>query len=86
MNELRPNEKVIQSYVYYKDKAFFVSTIERDYSAMAGVVRGEETIVWEIDKETKKRGDLLFEASGVSDHLEICKQLTRKGEYKMQNT
>lgn len=82
MRDLRPNKEILQTYVYYDDRAFFVSTIERDYATIAGVVRGEETLVWDIDAETNERGEILYQAGNVSEHFEICKQLTQSGEYE----
>ena len=79
--EVRPDNKVIQSYVFYKDKAFMVSTIDRDYVTNAGVVRGYETLVWEWDVKTRKRGKILYQAGGIKDHFNICQQLLASGEY-----
>lgn len=73
------NDRVIKSYVWHGDKCFFVSTIERDSSAMIYEHRYNETIVWEYDWETSKRGELLFMGEdirgSVNRHLEMCKEL-----------
>ena len=79
------NKPVMKSYVYYKDRCFFVSTIDRRFITVHGSMRGEETMVWEVNPETYKRHDkILYHEGGVIDHLEICKQLRRKGEYAKQ--
>lgn len=68
-----------QSYVFHEDKAFFVSTIRRDYETYGGIVWGDETLVWEWDPESKKRGKLLYQ---VDDHADCCEQLIRTGKYE----
>jgi hypothetical protein len=79
---VRPDNKVIQSYVFYKDKAFMVSTIDRDYEVYTGRIRGYETLVWEWDAKTRERGKILYQANKLSDHFNICQQLLTSGEYK----
>lgn len=79
------DEKVIQSYVFYEDKAFFVSTIERDSSAMLGPGRYYETIVWEWDTETRERGKIICQEGthkgDLKQHFLICKVLRVTGKW-----
>lgn len=80
------SNEVIKSYVWHNSRCFFVSTIERDSSAMLYEHRYNETIVWEYDWETSKRGELLFMGEdivgSVNRHLEMCKELHRTGTVK----
>lgn len=78
---------LIQSYVYYKDQIFFVSTINRRSSALAASdMIYAETLVWECDPETKERGDLvnLAQTEDVKDglklHFDICTELFLSGK------
>jgi len=65
----------------YGDQKFFVSTIERDYDIAyaGGVIRGEETIVWEYDRLTRKRGSMVGQGGGLQDHFKICLSLHNTG-------
>ena len=74
--------KVIQSYVHFKDKTFFVSTIERyfDIWGQPEPIKGFETLVWDYDYEKKERGELIGSGDGINDHLEICKSLHNTGK------
>ncbi len=73
---------VWKSYVYHNDKCFFVSTIERDYDIpyAGGIVRGYETLVWEYDEETRKRGRIIWQGGSLQDHQHICSLFIRAGE------
>jgi hypothetical protein len=78
---------LIQSYVRHKDseRAFFVSTIDRDSSAMVyPPPRYAETIVWEYDYNTGERGRIIYEDScyegSIRKHQEIAVQLREYGE------
>jgi len=73
------NERVWKSYVWHDDKCFFISTINRDYDTYEGVMRGGETLVWEYDWETDKRGAMIYQAGGVLDHQAICRCLINDG-------
>ena len=74
-------KKLIQSYV--NDK-YFVSTGYRESSAAVTPVPWYyETLVWEWDAKTKKRGEMLpiQEASGyrtgaLEKHIDICEALS----------
>lgn len=74
-----PETRVWKSYVWHKDKCFFVSTITRNYDTHAGTVRGDETIVWAYDWKKAERGKLLHQAGGVHDHQQICRCLIAEG-------
>lgn len=85
--EHEPNKTLIQTYVFYsneqaQDKAFYVSTIDRESSSMYGG-RYAETIVWEWDSTTKKRGDLIHMGEGsqgsIRTHFNICEKLYKDG-------
>lgn len=85
--EREPNKTLIQTYVFYsnetqEDKAFYVSTIDRESSSMYGG-RYAETIVWEWDNTTKKRGDLIHMGEGsqgsIRTHFNICEKLYKDG-------
>lgn len=80
MSEERPNVTVIQSYVHFRDHAWFVSTIERTYDTYSGESRGLETLVWAWDNETRERGALLHQGGGINDHINICRGLLKDGE------
>lgn len=78
--DYRPDIPIWKSYVWCKDKCFFVSTIERDYSGAAmGTVRGQETIVWEYDWAKSERGSMLGVFGSVQDHQQICRGLISDG-------
>ena len=79
------NKTVLQSYAFFKDKAFFVSTIERTFDVYCGSVRGLETLVWEWDKDTRERGELVHQAGGLSDHEEICRSVIKTGEIPQED-
>lgn len=79
------DNKLIQSYVFHEDKAFFVSTIDRESSdAYAYGARYSETIVWELNKVTKQRGEQLYMGSAAREsihkHQEMCKELFETGK------
>lgn len=79
------DKRLIKSYVWYEDKCFFISTINRDSSAMYGPRRFAETIIWAYDWEKRERLQILDtfgDSEGrVSKHLNICKQISETGEY-----
>ena len=81
----RPNVSVWKSYVWHKDKCFFVSTIERTYDTYAGTTRGHETIVWSYDWKKYERGEMLHQAGGVHDHQQICRCLIAEGLFPDEN-
>lgn len=79
-------EAQFQTYVFNKDRAFYVSTVERDSSAMIEppAMRYMETIVWDWNAHTKKRGRLLYQigdGAAAIQHFNVCRQLYFFGEY-----
>jgi hypothetical protein len=79
------NKNAIQSYVYHcdSDKAFYVSTILRESSAAAAYGSMYlETIVWEWDATTKKRGGIVAQGEGLLSHFDFCRQFYENGACK----
>lgn len=76
-------KKIIQSYVYHKEKRYFVSTMERESSAMSGD-RCNETIVWEWPDGEKERGKMIFQREdyifSINAHFKICNDIFLKGK------
>ena len=86
--ETEENKTLIQTYVSFssetqEDKAFFVSTIDRQSSSMYGG-RYAETIVWEWDSVDRKRGDIVYMDSGMQGYIRIhqivCEELYKHGK------
>ena len=78
------NETLIQSFVWHNSKRFFVSTIERNCSAITEfLVRYNETIVWDWPVD-EKRGELVFmdedSLGSIEKHISICKCSYEHGE------
>ena len=73
------NREVWKSYVWYDEKCFFVSTIERDYDTYGGTCRGQETLVWEFDWEKSHKGKMIEQAGNICDHQAICRCLINYG-------
>ncbi len=85
MSESQPSDdKVIKTYVWHGSECFFVSTIERDSSAMLAPGRYNETLVWRFDWATQTRGKLCGQAEGpvnsITAHLTTCKLLYETGQ------
>jgi hypothetical protein len=74
---------LIKSYVWHGGKCFYVSTIDRDSSAMLGPRRFAETIVWEFDWEKNERGSIVYEtgwlAGSIFKHSQVCEFLHDTG-------
>lgn len=88
--EREPNKTLIQTYVFFsnetqEDKAFYVSTIDRESSSMYGG-RYAETIVWEWDSAERKRRSILHMESGIQGsiriHQHVCAELYEFGKIK----
>ena len=77
---MEANNRIWKSYVWHKDKCWFVSTIERDYGTYQGTHRSQETLVWEYDYPNKERGDLIHQAGNICDHQAICRCLINWGK------
>lgn len=77
------SKKVIQSYVWYNDKCYFVSTIERDSSVIEYAERYNETIVWEYDYEKRERGKMLLQDEdmkcSIDTHNDLCSKIFYEG-------
>lgn len=76
--------RVIKSYVWYEDKCFFVSTIERDSSSALGPDRFNETLVWAYDWDRHDRSELLHQdgamKGSIAQHLMICTRIHDTGK------
>jgi len=77
--------QLIQSYVSEK---FFISTAYRRCSAvLASDFWYYETIVWEWDAKTKKRGSILeIDDSGHSRIIALCNHANLCSEYCLKNS
>lgn len=75
---------LIKSYIWHKGKCFYVSTFDRDSSAMLGPRRYAETIVWEFDWDKNERGSILDQGHGTAGtiftHLQMCQFLLDTGK------
>ena len=75
--------EVIKSYVWNEDKCFFVSTIERESSAVACPGRYNETIIWAYDWDKRIRGEMLYQLEGakgsIKRHIMACEALFKNG-------
>lgn len=67
MNEEFVNKTLAQTEVLHGDKWFFVSTINRRSSADGQIYA--ETLVWEWDRKTAKRGDMIGQDENCKDSL-----------------
>lgn len=75
---------VIKTYVWHKDQCFFVSTIERDSSAMVSPpIRYNETIVWQYDYNKQERGEIIYmgedRSGSIKTHSRMCGDLFMYG-------
>ncbi len=59
--------RIIKSYVWHGDDCFFISSIERDSSAICEPppIRFYETIIWKWDWTKKERGELVWSNGGI---------------------
>ena len=77
------DERIIKSYVWHENKCFFVSTIERDSSAMLGPRRYNETLVWEYDWAKHERGEQIGQAEAprgcIGVHQRIVTEIFERG-------
>lgn len=81
------NKRLIKTYVFFEDKCFFVSTINRESSAMlCPDMVYAETMVFDYDWNTGKIGNIVHQDSASRDninvHQRICDSLYRYGEVK----
>jgi hypothetical protein len=80
------NKSLITSYVLHNGKCFFVSTINRESSAMeAHGMTYAETMAWELDLETKKNGNIVAQDEAATDslrgHFRVCEKLFVTGKF-----
>lgn len=80
------NTKLIQSYVWHGDEMFFVSTIERDSSAIEAPMRYLETMAWRINPQTRERKEQVAQAEGYGSHFDVCRQLMQSGEFRQYDS
>jgi hypothetical protein len=78
------NTTLIQSYVFLNDKAYFVSTINRECSSPAAYGQMyAETLVWMWNPETKERGPMVWQGEDVFNnirtHVEVCQRIYATG-------
>lgn len=81
------DETVCQTEVRHGDQWFFVSTIERDSSAMvAPPPRYYETLVWEWDRAAARRGAMVGQygsgARTLTTHCAVVQGFHRHGKYE----
>ena len=78
------DEKLIHSHVWHGNTCFYVSTIDRDSSAMLGPRRFAETIVWEFDWNMNERGNIVSTHGGLAGsiftHFQVCQFLHETGK------
>lgn len=71
--------KLAQTYVWNGDKAFFVSTINRQCSAVAYNGLYAETMVWEWDeRRPNQRGALLWQGEAAEGSLRTHQRVVEK--------
>jgi hypothetical protein len=82
-NFRKQSPKFLQTYIYNKDKTYFVSTAYRQSSAMINTPPWYfETIAWEINEknEREKMVEMVDSGSGENiafkSHFDIVKKLT----------
>ncbi len=82
--DFTPDKPLAKSYALHRDKCFFISTINRDSSAMDGPSRYAETMVWEYNYETSERGKMVFMDDGsegsIRTHIKTLQQFCEHGK------
>lgn len=77
------DDQIIKTYVWHGEQCYFVSTIERDSSAMEGPQRFNETLVWLYDWKNSKRGEWVHQdgcmKGSIGTHQYIVNKLFRGG-------
>ena len=75
--------RLIKSYVWHGEECFYVSTIDRDSSAVLGPRRFAETIVWKFNWATQERTELISTHGGLAGsifaHFQVCQFLHETG-------
>jgi len=89
MSNQTADERVIKSYVWHGSDCYFVSTINRESSAMLGPSRFAETIVWNFDWLKNERKELIhIDGAGRSSlraHFNTCQKLFDGGAGALRN-
>lgn len=75
----KENKSIWKSYVWFENKCFFVSTIERTFDGYQGSMRGQETLTWDYDWEKAERGKLIHQSGNICDHQAVCRCLIAYG-------
>lgn len=83
------NQTLVQTYVRHNDQFFFISTIDRDSSAMDGG-RYAETLVWNYNLETRLAEALVGQFEGtegtIAKHQQVVVGLFEQGiKYLLEN-
>lgn len=80
------NDQIIKTHIWHGEQCFFVSTLERESSAMEGPRRYNETIVWAYNWEKRERGELLHmdedSTGSIRTHQRIVEKLFEHGEIR----
>tara|TARA_R110000772_G_scaffold249530_2_gene363877 strand:+ start:45639 stop:45893 length:255 start_codon:yes stop_codon:yes gene_type:complete len=80
-------KSIAKSYVWNKDKCFFISTINRESSAdIESPPRiYAETLVWEYEWDTKVRGNIVAQTESFKDsikgHIMMSERLREFGKF-----
>lgn len=85
MDNNKPDERKLKSYVWHGDKCFFVSTIMRDSSASAYPGRFAETVTWEYDWNTNERGKIVDQdgsGDALTQHMRVVSNFYKYGKRK----
>ncbi len=86
--DYEPDKRIMKNYVWHEGKCFFVSTIDRNSSAMEGG-RFAETIAWEYDWDKAERGEQIGMDGGASGsiarHIRMCKLLHDTGKAEIED-
>lgn len=86
----QPDKTLAQTYISHGEEWFFVSTIDRDSSALAGPERYAETIVWHLPKGRRGvNGEQLWMGSAyqgsIREHQRIVEAIYAKGREAFEN-
>lgn len=76
------SDPVIRSYIHAHGRVWFVSTIERDSSAIYNPSRYHETCVWVMEGDA--RGDMIgtfgSDRGNLLMHFKVCENLYKNGD------
>jgi hypothetical protein len=76
--------RVMKSYVWHEGQCYFVSTINRESSALlAPDLVYAETMVWKVNFDSGIREAIVHQAEGprgsIAEHIAICQRLRATG-------